>query len=80
MKSMTGFGRAKLEENNRIYNIEIKSVNHRYNDIVVKIPRCISYLEEKIKKEVASKIARGKVDVFVNFENNSTRRKKCKNK
>ena len=39
MKSMTGFGRAKLEKNDRIYNIEIKSVNHKYSDISVKLPK-----------------------------------------
>ncbi len=72
MKSMTGFGRAKLEKNNRTYNIEIKSVNHRYNDITVKLPRSIGYLEEKIKKEISSNISRGKVDVFISFDNNST--------
>ena len=71
MKSMTGFGRAKYENNNRIYNIEIKSVNHRYSDITVKLPRSISYLEEKIKKEISSKVSRGKIDIFINFENNS---------
>lgn len=71
MKSMTGFGRARYEDNNRIYNIEIKSVNHRYNDITVKLPRSISYLEEKIKREISSKISRGKIDIFINFENNS---------
>ena len=52
MKSMTGFGRAKFENDGRMYNIEIKSVNHRYCDISVKLPRSISYLEEKIKKEM----------------------------
>ena len=71
MKSMTGFGRGKYENSNRIYNIEIKSVNHRYNDITVKLPRSISYLEENIKKEISSKISRGKIDIFINFENNS---------
>ena len=50
MKSMTGFGRANYENDGRMYNIEIKSVNHRYCDISVKLPRSISYLEEKIKK------------------------------
>ena len=47
---MTGFGRAKKEENNRIYTIEIKSVNHKYTDISVRVPRHLSYLEEKFKK------------------------------
>ena len=71
MKSMTGFGRAKLEKNNRIYNIEIKSVNHKYNDINIKLPRSFSYLEDKIKKEVSCNIARGKIDLYISFENYS---------
>lgn len=72
MKSMTGFGRAKLEKNNRIYQVEIKSVNHKYNDISIKLPRSFSYIEDKIKKEIASCIERGKVDVFISFENYSS--------
>ncbi len=71
MKSMTGFGRAKLEKNDRIYNIEIKSVNHKYNDISIKLPRSLSYLEDKIKKTISNNISRGKVDVFITFENYS---------
>ena len=71
MKSMTGFGRAKLEKNNRIYSIEIKSVNHKYNDISIKMPRSFSYLEDKIKKEISKSVARGKIDVYVSFENYS---------
>lgn len=71
MKSMTGFGRAKLEKNNRIYNVEIKSVNHKYTDISIKMPRSLTYIEEKIKKEITSNISRGKIDVFISFENYS---------
>lgn len=71
MKSMTGFGRAKLEKNNRIYTIEIKSVNHKYLDISIKLPRTLSYLEDKIKKQIAKNISRGKIDVFITFENYS---------
>lgn len=78
MKSMTGFGRALQEKNNRTYGVEIKSVNHRYNDINIKMPRTISYLEEKVKKEVSSKISRGKVDVYITFENNSAEGKNIK--
>lgn len=78
MKSMTGFGRARLERKNRTYNIEIKSVNHRYNDITVKMPKGISYLEEKVKKEISSKISRGKVDVYITFDNNSSEGKNIK--
>ena len=71
MKSMTGFGRAKLEKNNRIYSVEIKSVNHKYTDISIKLPRTLSYLEENVKSKIAQSISRGKVDVFVTFENYS---------
>ena len=75
MKSMTGFGRARFENENRIYQVEIKSVNHRYSDITIKMPRAISYLEEKVKKEVQEKISRGKIDIFITFENNSVKGK-----
>lgn len=78
IRSMTGFGRSQLEKNERSYTVEIKSVNHRYNDINIKIPRCISYLEEKVKKEVISHIARGKIDVYITFENNSAQGKNIK--
>ncbi len=71
MKSMTGFGRAKLEKNNRIYGIEIKSVNHKYSDVSIKLPRSISYMEDNIKKEVLKNISRGKIDVFITYENYS---------
>ena len=71
IKSMTGYGKGNLNIDDREYQIEIKSVNHRYLDISVKMPRTISYLEEKIKKQISEKIKRGKIDVFVTFENNS---------
>ena len=71
IRSMTGYGKQNLGVEGREYQIEIKSVNHRYLDINVKIPKAISYLEETIKKEISNKIKRGKIDVFVSFENNS---------
>ena len=67
MKSMTGFGRSKININQREYCVEIKSVNHKYSDITIKLPRNISYLEEIIKKEISNNLSRGKVDVFVSF-------------
>ena len=70
IRSMTGYGKQNLSVEGREYQIEIKSVNHRYLDINVKIPKAISYLEETIKKEISNKIKRGKIDVFVSFENN----------
>ena len=78
IKSMTGYGRAKLSKDDREYQIEIKSVNHRYLDISVIIPKQLSYLEETIKKEIAKKVKRGKIDVFVTFENNSLEGKEIK--
>ena len=78
IRSMTGYGRGKYEIDSREYTVEIKSVNNRYCDVSVKLPRSISYLEEKIKKEVISKVSRGKIDVFITFYNNSTKGKSIK--
>ena len=78
IKSMTGFGRSVYENEGREYIVEIKTVNHRYNDISIKLPRSISYLEEKIKKVIMSSIKRGKVDVYVTFNNNSEKGKDIK--
>ena len=68
---MTGYGKSNMSKNLREYQVEIKSVNHRYLDVSVKMPRSLSYLEEEIKKAVSSKLTRGKVDVFITFNNNS---------
>lgn len=68
IKSMTGFGKSILINEQREYQIEMKSVNHRYLDINVRIPRQLMYLEEAIKKEISSKIKRGKIEVFINFQ------------
>ena len=71
IKSMTGFGRGCYEVDGRKYTIEIKSVNHKYSDISVKLPRFLIRLEDGIRKQVAKNISRGKVDVFVTFEDYS---------
>ena len=67
MKSMTGFGRASLESNGKNYIIEIKTVNNKYSDITVKSPKRLSFMEDKIRKQIANRITRGKVDVSVSF-------------
>ena len=69
MNSMTGFGRAKLEKESREYLVEIRSVNHKYSDITVKAPRNLLYLEDKIRKAVLNRIARGKIDIFISYAN-----------
>ena len=78
IKSMTGYGKANLSKDKKEYQVEIKSVNHRYLDICVKMPRVLSYLEDEVKKQISSQIKRGKVDVFITFENNSIKDKEIK--
>lgn len=68
MKSMTGYGRGECIMYNRKFVVEIKAVNHRYNDITIKMPRTMLAFEDAIKKVITSKVFRGKIDVYVNFE------------
>lgn len=68
IKSMTGYGKSTLCVNSREYQVEIKTVNHKYSDINIKMPRIISYLEDDIRKAIASRIKRGKVDISITFE------------
>ncbi|MBR3132502.1 MAG: YicC family protein [Clostridia bacterium] len=78
IRSMTGFGRSKIEIEGKEYNVEIRSVNHKYTDISVKLPRQISYLEDKIRKTIADKISRGKIDIFVGLQDYSENGKDIK--
>ena len=68
IKSMTGFGKGENEAEGRKFTVEIKSVNHRYNDINIRLPRFMISLEDKIRKHLMQKISRGKTDVYINFE------------
>ena len=78
LKSMTGYGRSRYEIDGRTYIIEIKSVNHKYNDLTVKMPRFLNPLEDKIRKTVSESISRGKIDVYINFQNYSDKGKNIK--
>ena len=69
IKSMTGFGRAEYTDGKRNITVEIKSVNHRYSDISVKMPRRYSFAEDRVKSVVKSRLKRGKVDVSIMVEN-----------
>lgn len=70
IKSMTSFGRAQSEEGKDLsFSIEMKSVNHRYLDINIRMPRMMLALEEKIRNIISKKLNRGKVDVFINCKN-----------
>lgn len=68
VRSMTGFGRHTCKKENIECTIELKTVNNRYLDTVIRLPKIISYMEKDIKSAIAAKIARGKVDVTVTFE------------
>lgn len=72
IRSMTGFGRGKYENEGREYLVEIKSVNHKYCDIGIRLPRSFNGIEYKIRQEVAKYVSRGKIDVYIEFRNNSS--------
>ena len=67
VKSMTGFGRCETEINGRPITVEIKSVNHRYFEFSCRITRGYSFLEDKLKALVNSRVSRGKIDMFVSI-------------
>jgi uncharacterized protein (TIGR00255 family) len=68
VRSMTGFGRGTYSENGKEFTVEIKSVNHRYIDFYIKLPRQIAFLEERVREVVSKSLFRGKVDIFISFE------------
>lgn len=67
--SMTGYGREKSVNENYEICVEIKSVNNRYFDASIRVPKAFAFLEEKIRKYISQKINRGKIDVFVYMKN-----------
>ncbi len=68
IKSMTGYGRAREVRNKRDITVEIRSVNNRYLDCTVKMPRMYAFAEDAIRKRVQSGVSRGKVDVFITVD------------
>ncbi len=68
IKSMTGFGRCEVQEAERKIVVEMKSVNHRYMDINIKMPKKLNFFEAAIRSELKNYIQRGKVDIFVAYE------------
>ncbi len=68
VKSMTGYGRARETLNNRDITVEVRSVNNRYLDTTVKLPRAYIFTEDAIKQRVQKAVSRGKVDVFVSID------------
>lgn len=68
LKSMTGYGRRETVTDGKKILVEIKSVNHRYSDYNIKVPRHLGYLEDKIRKCAADSVTRGKIDIYVNVD------------
>ena len=68
IKSMTGYGRAVETVNGREFTVELRSVNNRYLDCNVKMPRVLSFAEEAVKQAVKASVSRGKVDVFITLK------------
>ena len=68
IKSMTGYGRAVETINDREFTVEIRSVNNRYLDCNVKLPRLVSFAEDAVKQAVKASVSRGKVDVFISVK------------
>lgn len=73
---MTGFGRGVYSDEEVKFVVEIKTVNHRYNDIFIKMPKTLNQLEDKIRTTITSKIHRGRVDISISMElfNNSNKK------
>lgn len=70
--SMTGFGRSKTESGSFSVNVEIKTVNHRFNEVNIRMPRQLIKIEDKIKKKLNQHIRRGRVEVYVAIEGENT--------
>lgn len=68
IRSMTGYGRGEYNEKGRKFVVEMKSVNHRYNDMTIKMPRFLNSIEDKIRKYCMEKVFRGKTDIYITYE------------
>ena len=68
IKSMTGFGRCELSNEKRKITVELKSVNHRYLDINIRMPKKLNFFEAAIRSLLKEYMQRGKVDVFISYE------------
>ena len=73
IKSMTGFGRGESVSEDSKVTVEIKAVNHRYCDLNMKLPRKLNYLEADVRSFLKQSVQRGKIDVFINYEDLSAK-------
>ena len=72
IKSMTGYGRAVETVNGREFTVELRSVNNRYLDCSVKLPRMLSFAEEAVKQAVKATVSRGKVEVYISAKSDNS--------
>lgn len=72
LKSMTGFGRGEYEDESFSITVEMKTVNHRYNEVAIRLPRFLNPLEDKIRKAILKTVNRGRIDVFINADYTSS--------
>ncbi|SFL87150.1 YicC/YloC family endoribonuclease [Pelosinus propionicus] len=75
IKSMTGFGRGEFQDSEHRLIVEIKAVNHRYNEIVIRMPKNLGPLEDKIRRSVSSMLVRGRIDVFITMDEYAQKKK-----
>lgn len=68
IKSMTGFGRCEVMEEERKFTVEMKGVNHRYLDVNIRMPKKLNFFETAIRSLLKQSIQRGKVDIFISYE------------
>lgn len=78
IRSMTGYGRSEKKEGNVLCIVEVKSVNHRYIDMSLRLPKSLNGFEDKIKKIIKKKFSRGYFEVFITFENSNRVNKELK--
>ena len=71
IKSMTGFGRSEIVRGQRKISVEIKSVNHRYLEAGIKMPKKLNIFESRIRELLKKYAQRGKIDIFITYEDNS---------
>lgn len=67
-KSMTGFGRGEYSEDNYSFTVDVRSVNHRYSDFSIRLPKSLLALEDKVREFASSQINRGKVDIYIKYD------------
>lgn len=76
VRSMTGYGRGEVSNGQRKVTVEVRSVNHRFSEVVIRMPKELSPLEERIRNLVQAKVSRGRIDVLITREDSRSRRRK----